>query len=110
MVDKFDLKSHKIYKAAQVLELNEKETLAEIKKSYRNLIKKWHPDKCEKTDEICKAKTKEIVKAYKIIIEYCQNYRYSFKKENIINNLPVKERGKENMIRRFGNDPLWGNL
>ncbi len=106
---KTGLKSEQIYQAAQVLNLGEKETMTKIKKSYRDLIQKWHPDKCKDNQEKCKTKTEEIVNAYKLIINYCNNYRYSFKKEDIVNNLPVKEQIQENFKKRFGNDPLWSN-
>ena len=52
--------------------------LITIKKAYRKLVKDWHPDKCNKKDEeLCHEKTKEINKAYKIILKYIENYRYS---------------------------------
>ncbi len=110
MLNESGLESDKIFKAAQVLKLNERSTISEIKNSYHSLIKKWHPDKCKQVNDKCKTKTDEIVKAYKIIINYCQNYRYSFKKEEIINNLPDEKRIHENLIKRFSNDPLWGNF
>jgi len=109
MISESALESDKIYKSAQILKLNERSTIAEIKNSYHSLIKKWHQDKCKEDKDICKARTEEIVKAYKIIINYCQNYRYSFKKEEIVNNLPDEKRIQENLIKRFENDPLWGS-
>lgn len=105
----YELESEKIYKAAQILNLNEKATMAEIKETYRNLVKKWHPDNCKEEPAKCQAKIKEIVQAYDIIMDYCNNYRYSFKKEDIIENLPMEKQLKERWIKRFGKDPLWGN-
>lgn len=101
------LSPEKIYKAARILNLDEKVSLEDIKNKYRKLIKKWHPDKCEDETEKCKEKTKEINQAYKIIISYCNNYLYSFKKDDIINNLPVEIQVTERWKNQFKDDPLW---
>ena len=46
-------------------------------------MKKWHPDK--HLDDIQKANVMsiQINEAYSIIIEYCNNYEYSFEEEKI---------------------------
>lgn len=103
-----DLDPDKIYEASKVLNLGEKATMSEIKESYRRLIKKWHPDKCKQNSDICKAKTEEIINAYRIILKYCHYQKYSFKKEDIISNLPIEKQMDEDWKNRFGNDPLWG--
>ena len=93
-----------IDKARKVLELEEKAALAEIKNAHRALSKKWHPDKCRKKDkELCHEKMKVINKAYKIILKYIEEYRYSFAEEKTIEESP-EERWK----KQFGGDPLWG--
>jgi curved DNA-binding protein CbpA len=88
--------------------LREKESLAEIKEKHRRLIKKWHPDQCAENPELCEQKIKEINSAFKTIKDYCSNYLYSFKKEEIINNLPRDIQSNERLQRQFGSDPLWG--
>ncbi len=50
--------------------------------------------------------TKNIITAYKIIVEYCNNYKYSFDKEEIQKYLSDEDW----WFKRFGNDPLWGNI
>lgn len=102
-----DLNSKKVYQAAQILNLREKESLQNIKKKHRNLIKKWDPDQCDKREEICQKKIKEINEAYKIIKDYCSNYLYNFKKEEIIENLPQDIQNNERIQKQFGDDPLW---
>lgn len=93
-----------IDKARSILKLGEKATLAEIKSAHRALSKKWHPDKCKKKDQkICHEKMKEINRAYKIIMKYIEDYRYSFAEEKVIEESP-EERWK----KQFGGDPLWG--
>jgi len=78
--------------------------LITIKKAYRKLVKDWHPDKCNKKDEeLCHEKTKEINKAYKIILKYIENYSYSFAEEKVLEESP-EERWK----KQFGGDPHWG--
>ncbi|MEE8637443.1 MAG: DnaJ domain-containing protein [Candidatus Margulisiibacteriota bacterium] len=93
-----------IDRARKTLELEDKVTLEEIKRAHRRLSKKWHPDKCKKKDkELCHEKMKEINKAYKIVLKYIEDYRFSFAKEKVIEESP-EERWKA----QFGSDPLWG--
>jgi len=35
-----------IEKARKILKLSEKASIAEVKNSYKKLVKKYHPDKC----------------------------------------------------------------
>ncbi|NOY60051.1 MAG: hypothetical protein GXO75_14140 [Calditrichaeota bacterium] len=44
--------------------------------------------------------------ALKIILDYLENYRYSFTEEKIKQNLPVDN--NDWWSERFGDDPLWG--
>jgi len=92
-----------IDKARRILELGEKATLDEIKKAYRRLSKKWHPDKCQEKDkELCHEKMKEINKAYKTIMKYVEGYRYSFQEEKVVEDSP-EERWK----KQFGEGALF---
>ncbi|WP_457747071.1 J domain-containing protein [Sulfurimonas sp.] len=70
-------------KAKSLLGLREKSSLKEIKNKYRNLMKKWHPDKHK--DEIEKATkmSAQINEAYKTILEYTSSYEYPFDEESI---------------------------
>jgi DnaJ-class molecular chaperone len=93
-----------IDKARKILELSEKATSTEIKEGYRRLSKKWHPDKCKKKEQkICHEKMKGINKAYKIVLKYIEDYRYSFAKEKV-----VEENPEERWKKQFSGDPLWG--
>lgn len=68
--------------AKDILGLPEEITLAELKKAYRDLAAKYHPDKhggAPDTEE----QMKKIAAAYNILEQYCNNYRYSFREEDI---------------------------
>ncbi len=69
-------------KSKSLLGLREKSTLKEIKQNYKSLMKKWHPDLHPDKEKATKMSTK-INKAYKIIMEYINNYEYSFEEEYI---------------------------
>ncbi|MFW5985088.1 MAG: J domain-containing protein [Halanaerobiaceae bacterium] len=102
---KFNSKT--IYQASQTLKLGQKASKEEIKNRYKKLIKKWHPDNCQAGPEKCRKKTEEITEAYQVIKKYCENYRYSFVREDILDNLPVKLRFREKLGNKFKDDPLW---
>jgi preprotein translocase subunit Sec63 len=99
-VDRFK----EINEARKLLELDERATMDEIKSNYRRLLRRWHPDKCDGDVVQCKEMTKKIVDAYRIILAYCSQYRFSFAKEEVNNYLS----GEEWWFERFGADPLWG--
>lgn len=73
----------KIIKAKTLLGLREKSSLKEIKLKYKNLMKKWHPDKHK--DDVQKATQMSMLinEAYEIILDYCNNYEFSFEEEQI---------------------------
>ncbi|MBU0721010.1 J domain-containing protein [bacterium] len=73
----------KIMKSKSLLGLREKSTLKEIKLKYKNLMKKWHPDKHKDNVEKATKMSMQINEAYEIILDYCNNYEYSFDEENI---------------------------
>jgi DnaJ-class molecular chaperone len=70
-------------KAKTLLGLREKSPLNEIKLKYKNLMKKWHPDKHK--DDVAKATqmSMQIYEAYEIILSYINSYEYSFDEEDI---------------------------
>ncbi|MDD2906410.1 MAG: J domain-containing protein [Sulfurimonas sp.] len=70
-------------KAKSLLGLREKSSLKEIKLKYKNLMKKWHPDKHK--DDVTKATqmSMQINEAYEIILSYINTYEFSFDEEDI---------------------------
>jgi len=87
--------------ARKVLDLAESATLEEIKKNHRKLILKYHPDKYNNNanKDFYEEKVKQINNSYKIIMNYCLKYPFSFKKSFVKN----VEEGEyiEDHLRRF---------
>ncbi|MBW2036230.1 MAG: J domain-containing protein [Deltaproteobacteria bacterium] len=97
-------KYDQITEARKILELPESATLQEVKRQYKKLMAKWHPDKSREKKEICEEKAKKINEAYKEIMNYCNNYSFSFSKEEVEKYITEEEW----WFKRFGNDPVWG--
>lgn len=99
-------KYEEIKKALQILGLYESATVKEIKNKYRELLKEWHPDLCMENEATRKEKTIEILNAYRIIMNYCELYRFSFSKEEVEKYMSPEEL----WAKQFGKDPIWGNF
>ncbi len=93
-----------INRAWEILRLPEYATMDQIKDQYRTLIKQWHPDRCNEAPEKCEEMTRHITEAYQVIINYCNSYRYSFKRDEVEKHLSEDELWRQ----RFGSDPIWG--
>jgi len=93
-----------IQAAAELLGLGEKASLAEIKKAYRRLSKKHHPDvhrgPKEKTG---KAAMQKLTESYQVLLQYCAEYRFPLIPGE---NEPLD--GEDWWFERFGQDHLWG--
>jgi len=92
-----------ITQARKLLNVPERATMKEIRTKYKKLLAQWHPDRCEGNEEECNEMTIKLIAAYKTLLNYCNNYKYSFTKEEIKNHLS----GEEWWFERFGDDPLW---
>jgi len=90
--------------AAELLRLGEKASLADIKKAYRRLSKKNHPDMRksagQKGDKIPMHKLTE---AYQVLLKYCAEYRFPFVPED-----DAQLDGEDWWFDRFGQDHHWG--
>lgn len=96
-----------IDKARKTLKLGESATILAIKAAYRKLSVKYHPDKCkEKDKKKCEEKFKKINNANEILIEYCLNYKFSFKEEDVESK---EEKQMKDHMKRFY-DGWWGDL
>jgi DnaJ-class molecular chaperone len=82
---------NEIEEARKLLGLGEAATLKEIKKAYRTLAHRHHPDK-HGADNSAESETmKQLNRAYKLIMDYCNEYKYSFKKEDVARTYPHDE-------------------
>jgi len=97
-------KYEEIAKARKLLALPERATMEEIQSHYRRLLRKWHPDRCKQPREACTEMTIKIVDAYRMIIDYCSNYKFSFSEEEVRHHLSEEDWWFE----RFGMDAVWG--
>jgi hypothetical protein len=87
--------------ARTILDLPEQATLAQIKHSYRSKLRKWHPDTCTDDSQKCLEMTRRITEAYTIILRYCNEYEFSFRKDDARKNCSAEEW----WAQRFGNVP-----
>ncbi len=93
----------KIEAAKELLGLGDKGTLAEIKDAYRRMSKIYHPDLAgEEQVREGQVKMHEITEAYRILLCYCENYRFPLIMQN--ESLDAEDW----WLDRFGQDPLWG--
>ncbi len=96
-----------INKAREILGLGESVTLEEIKRAYRKLALKYHPDRCkEEKKKKCEEMFKKISHAHDIIIAYCAGYRYSLKEKDVERNTMDKEFYEH--LKRFYDDWFGG--
>ena len=101
-------KFKEITEARKLMQLDEYATLEEIKKNYRKLARKYHPDKCvDKKKKECEEMFKKICHANDILMSYCAGYNYSFKEKDVKRNSMDKELYKH--LKRFY-DGWWGDL
>jgi len=88
----------------KILEVGKNASQDDIKKSYRKLAKKWHPDKnkSEGSDE----KFKEITEAYEILSDEKKRMIYDkngYYDQNMNNNFGKKEWRGNHVVYNFGN-------
>lgn len=90
--------------AADLLGLGEKATLAEIKKTYRRLSKKLHPDVRKRSKQQTeKISMHELTEAYEKLLQYCTEYRFP-----LIPGDNEQLEGEDWWFERFGQDHHWG--
>ena len=90
-----------ITEAGKLLNLGDRATLGEIKRSYHHLCKLYHPDTAEEAKKDPE-KISSLTEAYELLIRYCEEYRY-----------PLTPAADEHFeaedwwMDRFGQDPVW---
>jgi len=94
-----------VRKAADIFGITDQASLNEIRSRFRVLIKEWHPDVTQEQKGKSEEMTREILKSYDILVEYCTNYQISFRMEDISEadtDFPT-----DYWMKRFGDDPIW---
>jgi hypothetical protein len=100
-------KYEELTEARKLFGIDEEETMAEVKRKINALLKKWHPDTGGGKDAdggARNAKTTALLKAKRIIMDYCAGYKISFSESDVEKYLSPEER----WMRNFGNDHVWG--
>jgi DnaJ-class molecular chaperone len=82
---------NEISEARRLLGLGEAATLKEIKSTYRRLAHRHHPDKHIVASEEDMERMKKLNQAYKVLMDYCTDYRYSFREEAVARTYPNEE-------------------
>lgn len=89
-----------IDEARKILGLAEEASIEEIKKAFRRLSLRYHPDRCkEKDKKQCEEMLKKINHAKDLIGSYCAHYRYSFKEKEVRKNCMSKDEYEH--LKRF---------
>jgi DnaJ-class molecular chaperone len=85
-----------INEARKILNLGGAATLKEIKTAYRRLAARYHPDK-QAGSGLAEAEEtmKRLNWAYKLLMDYCTDYKYSFKQEDVARTYPQEEYMRE---------------
>lgn len=82
--------------ARKLLGLGEAATLKEIKGAYRRFAHRYHPDKPRNTTEVDTERIKRLNWAYQVLMDYCNDCKYSFQEECVARTYPHDE-----YIRKF---------
>ena len=80
-----------INEAQTILGLGKTATLKEIKRAYRRLAHHYHPDKHDSASCVDEEMMKKLNWAYKVLMDYCNEYRYSFDEQDVARTYPHEE-------------------
>ena len=82
-----------IDEARILLGLGETATLEEIKQAYIKMAFRYHPDRSgnSEDDPQCEQIMKKLNWAYKLLKDYCAQYKYLFREEDVARTYPRDE-------------------
>ena len=92
-----------IDRARDLLKLDDRATLGEMKRAYHRMCKKYHPDKVGKSDPNGEIMY-QLTEAYELLMRYTEEYRFPLAPGD--NDIYDAE---DWWMDRFGEDPLWSN-
>ena len=92
-----------IEQARELLKLDDRATLGEMKRAYHRMSKKYHPDRSAETEENSEIMYR-ITEAYELLMRYTKEYRFPLTPgdDDIYD-------AEDWWMDRFGQDPLWSN-
>ncbi|MDO5674883.1 MAG: J domain-containing protein [bacterium] len=94
--------------AAALLQLGETASLQDIKRAYRRLSKKYHPDLAQ--DEVAPDGNNEqmyrLTAAYDLLRRHCENFSFPLKQPHDAEEYDLYD-PQEWWQARFGQDPIW---
>jgi DnaJ-class molecular chaperone len=82
---------HEIDEARKLLGLGQAASLNEIKSAYRRLANQHHPDRHDDTDQGNNEMMKKLNLAFKLLMDFCTSYKYSFEQEDVVKVYPEEE-------------------
>ncbi len=92
-----------IDRARDLLKLDDRATLGEMKRAYHRMCKKYHPDRAVETDESAEVMY-QLTEAYELLMRYTKEYRFPL----IPGEGDIYD-AEDWWMDRFGQDPLWSN-
>jgi hypothetical protein len=92
-----------IDQARELLKLDDRATLGEMKRAYHRMSKKYHPDRSGETEEHSEIMYR-ITEAYELLMRYTKEYRFPL----IPGDSEIYD-AEDWWMDRFGQDPLWSN-
>ncbi len=96
----------RIKRAREILGLGEEVTRNEIRDAFRELSRQYHPDSSRERDAADgRKKLEQIVRAREVLERYCDNYRYSFRHEEI-RRQPADGDLADHLNRFYGNNVI----
>lgn len=78
-----------IDEARKLLGLGEDASMRQIRSAYRRLAKQHHPDTGSSSSDV--EVMKQLNLSYKFLTDYCHDYRYSFREEDVARTYPGDE-------------------
>jgi len=95
-----------LQEAAVLLGIRERASLNEIRQKYHELVKASHPDVSDRDPMVSHEVMIRLKAAYDLLVDYCTNYVFSFRIEDLEQNL--EKSPADFWMERFGEDPIWG--
>ena len=86
--------------ALEVFDFSERISLRQIKERYRDLVRRYHPDRGDQADP---EKIRSINEAYRVLRAYCHEYLFDCSHEEFLEQYP-----EERLREQFAEDSLWG--